>query len=218
MATKTSVTRTSLDSVRKPKTLSRVFERQMQSSRHLHTSKRCMCTSSSPKDVSESHEASKVAATDDSMSPSTEGVFHTIGNAAETDSHKRMLTLIFTCNICEKRSARQFSHHAYTKGVVIIQCPGCEKYHLISDHLGWFQEGKNIEEFMAKKGDKVHKITDASEITPEIQAYVNEAAAERQASESRRAEYLKEKEQKLQKQAQDEASMRDLVRNFGARR
>lgn len=127
------------------------------------------------------------------IAPSTEGVFQ-LGSVAETDPHHRMLTLIFTCAVCQTRAARQFSHHSYTKGVVIIQCPGCDKYHLIADHLGWFQEGKNIEEFMAKKGDTVRKITDASEITEEIQQYVDQAAQVRVESEARRKAYLAKKE------------------------
>lgn len=124
--------------------------------------------------------------------PSTEGVFQ-LGQVGDADPHSRMLTLVFTCNICETRAARQFSHHSYTKGVVIIQCPGCQKYHLIADHLGWFQEGKDIEEFMAKKGETVRKITDASEITEEIQQWVDEAAHERALSKSRHQAYLEQK-------------------------
>jgi len=143
-------------------------------------------TSSSTSNTSLGSDASNVKPTE---APSTKGVFQ-LGSVAETDSHHRMLTLIFTCAVCQTRAARQFSHHSYTKGVVIIQCPGCDKYHLIADHLGWFQEGKNIEEFMAKKGDTVRKITDASEITEEIQQYVDQAAHVRAESEERRKAYM----------------------------
>lgn len=150
------------------------------------------------------------------MAPSTEGVF-SLGNVNSEDPSARMLTLVFTCNKCETRSARQFSHHSYTQGVVIIQCPGCEKYHLIADHLGWFNEGKNVEEFMANKGETVRKITDASEITPEIQAYVDEAVADREASLSRRSQYLERRSNDLSEQAKSREEMRDVLHSFQRR-
>lgn len=151
------------------------------------------------------------------MTPSTDGVF-SLGNVNAQDPSARMLTLVFTCNKCETRSARQFSHHSYSQGVVIIQCPGCDKYHLIADHLGWFNEGKNVEEFMANKGETVRKITDASEITPEIQAYVDEAVADREASMARRSEYLDRRAHEQSEQAKSREEMRDFIHSFGPRR
>lgn len=49
------------------------------------------------------------------------------------------------------------------KGIVIVQCPGCENRHLIADHLGWFKEStedgklKTIEDLMRAKGEKVRR-------------------------------------------------------------
>ncbi|EGG14998.1 Zim17-type zinc finger-containing protein [Cavenderia fasciculata] len=60
---------------------------------------------------------------------------------------------------CGYRSKKTFSKHAYHKGVVIIKCEGCEKLHLIADHLGWsgYDGGKTIEEWMEQKGVPIQR-------------------------------------------------------------
>ena len=56
------------------------------------------------------------------------------------------LMMIFTCVKCETRSAKTFSKLSYTRGVVLVRCPGCENLHLVADNLGWFEDGRvNIE-------------------------------------------------------------------------
>ncbi|SBS89627.1 zinc finger protein, putative [Plasmodium malariae] len=76
----------------------------------------------------------------------------------KTRKDKEYMVIMFTCKICEKKTAKKFSKQAYYNGVVIIRCPSCENLHLISDQLGWFQDGKtNIEKILQEKGEKVIK-------------------------------------------------------------
>ena len=65
----------------------------------------------------------------------------------------------FTCEVCNTRSVKRFSKHSYTKGIVLVQCPGCANRHLLADHMGWFEdEGKTIEQILAEKGEKVIRV------------------------------------------------------------
>ncbi|KAI9137729.1 DNL zinc finger-domain-containing protein, partial [Paraphysoderma sedebokerense] len=57
----------------------------------------------------------------------------------------------FTCTHCSTRTHKLISKTSYEKGVVIIKCDGCEVLHLVADNLGWFMEGKNIEEMVKSK-------------------------------------------------------------------
>lgn len=75
------------------------------------------------------------------------------------------LAITFTCAVtdCGHRSTHEFSKRSYTKGIVIIQCPGCKNRHLIADNLSWFTENagqpRNIEELIAEKGGKLKRGT-----------------------------------------------------------
>ena len=63
------------------------------------------------------------------------------------------MMIVYTCNACQTRSGKSFSKQAYTQGVVIVTCPGCDAKHLIADNLGWFGENTNVEE-LTEKVDK----------------------------------------------------------------
>ena len=67
--------------------------------------------------------------------------------------------LRFTCNVCETPNAHSISRHAYTKGTVIVTCPGCNSTHLIADHLNWIEDDfKTLEQYMAKRGTPVRNL------------------------------------------------------------
>lgn len=76
-----------------------------------------------------------------------------------TDPKARML-IGFTCTVCQHRSHKTMSKHAYNHGVVIMQCDHCKNRHLIADHLGWFKNGGvTVEDLVKEKGETVQKLT-----------------------------------------------------------
>ncbi|KAJ3551717.1 hypothetical protein NP233_g13024 [Leucocoprinus birnbaumii] len=78
---------------------------------------------------------------------------------------KPKLSITFTCTVegCGERSTHEFTKHAYEKGIVLVQCPGCKNRHLIADHLGWFKEStgdgkmRTIEDILRNKGETVKR-------------------------------------------------------------
>ncbi|KAI8604166.1 DNL zinc finger-domain-containing protein, partial [Dissophora ornata] len=65
----------------------------------------------------------------------------------------------FTCTVCNNRSHKTMSKHAYEHGVVIIQCDHCKNRHLIADHLGWFRTGGvTVEDLVKERGETVQKL------------------------------------------------------------
>lgn len=71
------------------------------------------------------------------------------------------LMIAFTCTKCDTRSSHTFSKQAYTKGTVLIQCPGCKNRHLIADNLKIFRDNNvNLEDILRAKGELVATTTD----------------------------------------------------------
>ena len=79
------------------------------------------------------------------------------------------MAIIYTCKVCETRSAKGFSRRAYEHGVVLIRCPGCENLHLVADRLGYFEDSSwDIKGFLEKVGGRVTAVNDDNvmELTP----------------------------------------------------
>ncbi|KAJ3013235.1 hypothetical protein HKX48_005864 [Thoreauomyces humboldtii] len=76
------------------------------------------------------------------------------------DGGPARMVIGFTCKECDHRQHKYMSKKAYTTGVVIIRCDGCDALHLIADHLGWFdsqQPPGTIEDILRRKGEGVVK-------------------------------------------------------------
>ncbi|RUS92235.1 hypothetical protein EGW08_000088, partial [Elysia chlorotica] len=86
--------------------------------------------------------------------------------------------IIFKCKICGDRNAQSFSKKSYEEGVVIVKCNNCNNNHLIADNLGWFQdvEGRNIEEILASKGEKVLRASD-THLPQDLMEKIGEASS-----------------------------------------
>uniref|UniRef100_A0A7S1D0K7 DNL-type domain-containing protein n=1 Tax=Cyclophora tenuis TaxID=216820 RepID=A0A7S1D0K7_CYCTE len=77
-----------------------------------------------------------------------------------TQKGGKKLAVIYTCKVCDTRSAKQFSEQAYRHGVVLVRCPGCDNLHLIADRLGFFEdESWDVENALAKAGETVKTVT-----------------------------------------------------------
>ncbi|KAL7531579.1 hypothetical protein ACHAXR_006572 [Thalassiosira sp. AJA248-18] len=91
------------------------------------------------------------------------GSFTDIPGATNTKAKK--LAIIYTCKVCDTRSAKQFTEQAYKHGVVLVRCPGCQNLHLIADRLGMFEDrgedgqGWDVEKVLANAGENVKAVT-----------------------------------------------------------
>jgi hypothetical protein len=57
--------------------------------------------------------------------------------------------MMYTCSVCDTRSAKQITKQSYHEGTVLIRCPGCQSLHLICDHIGIMgDKGWNIEDYL----------------------------------------------------------------------
>ncbi|XP_016900245.1 mitochondrial protein import protein ZIM17 isoform X4 [Cucumis melo] len=62
------------------------------------------------------------------------------GAAIDIKLPRRSLMVTFTCNQCSERTKRLINRLAYERGLVFVQCAGCQKYHKLVDNLGLIVE------------------------------------------------------------------------------
>ncbi|SAM01725.1 hypothetical protein [Absidia glauca] len=114
---------------------------------------------------------------------------------------KHQLLIGFTCKVCEVRSHHLMSKHAYTKGVVLIQCPDCKNRHLIADNLGWFQDEKtNVEDLVKEKGEAIRKVVVDEQGNKLPVEHLMEWVPKITAEEEERIQVAKDKAAKIQQE------------------
>ena len=64
---------------------------------------------------------------------------------------------VYTCKICETRSARLISKRAYSHGIVLLRCPGCDNHHLLADNIGMFGGPVSAQQLLEAHGEAVRR-------------------------------------------------------------
>ncbi|ORX93772.1 zf-DNL-domain-containing protein [Basidiobolus meristosporus CBS 931.73] len=106
------------------------------------------------------------------------------------------LLIGFTCKVCNHRQYKFMSKMAYTKGVVLIQCDGCQNRHLIADNLGWFRDGGvNVEDLMKEQGEDIQKLTSNEGSGNGMLEWLPTVLAKEEAKLHEQAQLLKESEE-----------------------
>ena len=85
--------------------------------------------------------------------------------------------IIYTCKVCETRSAKKISKHSYHHGCVLVRCPGCQNLHLIADNMGMFEDkGWNIQDYLAQHGENVKVVSEDNILELQKRYYICQCA------------------------------------------
>ena len=80
------------------------------------------------------------------------------GGGAGAEAAPALMVVVYTCRVCESRSARRVSRAAYERGSVLLRCPGCRGLHVLSDHLGYFDDGAvDAAALLERRGEVVRR-------------------------------------------------------------
>ncbi|GAW09491.1 zf-DNL-domain-containing protein [Lentinula edodes] len=120
-------------------------------------------TSSNSND--QSNTATSTATGDSGSSPSSSSAPQTVTSQALPEKMTPRMSITFTCTVtdCGTRSTHEFAKRSYERGIVLVECPGCNNRHLIADHLGWFKESteegklRTVEDLVRARGEKVRR-------------------------------------------------------------
>jgi hypothetical protein len=96
---------------------------------------------------------------DQAMANNGKQQFTPIEEVPGSKSSGEKYVIMYTCKVCNVRSAKKITKHSYHKGVVVVRCAGCNNMHLIADHLGIFETpGWTIENILKEHGDSIDVI------------------------------------------------------------
>lgn len=106
--------------------------------------------------------SSTVSSTPTTPSLDFPGVSASPKGVSSSSQPPQLMLAVYTCKVCETRSARRISKSAYEKGSVLLCCPGCKKLHVLSDHLGYFDDATvDAAKILEERGETVRRLSNS---------------------------------------------------------
>ena len=123
---------------------------------------RNLSTESSTSSSILSHSSTVSSSTPTTPSLDFPGVSASSKGISPSSQPPQLMLAVYTCKVCETRSARRISKSAYEKGSVLLCCPGCKKLHVLSDHLGYFDDATvDAAKILEERGETVRRLSNS---------------------------------------------------------